>query len=191
MMRTAVSKPCAGASATGASDLALAPANTRQLATSVAPFQLAYTVSVFPSVDVAIDGPVSAHMGAGTQFWIEQPELAKGQIRSLMAGSYVDVEPVNGAHKTVFDGLEAPPVLPADQPGRRFILTADDATGLSRGAPILYRGVQVGRVLGLRLNESRKQAEIYVFVKAADADLVRQDSSFWRAGGVSVSLAKG
>ncbi len=108
------------------------------------------------SVVLRIDQPASKHIGAGTQFWIEQPELAKGQIRSLMAGSYVDVEPVDGAHKTVFDGLETPPVLPADQPGRRFVLTADDATGLSPGAPVLYRGVEVGRVLGLRLDGSKK-----------------------------------
>ncbi len=109
------------------------------------------------SVVLGIDGPVSEHIGAGTQFWIEQPELAKGQIRSLMAGSSVDVEPVDGAHKTVFDGLEAPPVLPAEEPGRRFILTADDATGLAPGAPVLYRGVEVGRVLGLGLNRSKSR----------------------------------
>ena len=143
------------------------------------------------SVVLGIDQPISKHIGAGTEFWIEQPELAQGQIKSLMAGSYVDVEPVDGAHKTVFDGLEAPPVLPPDQPGRRFILTAGDATGLSPGAPVLYRGVAVGRVLGLRLDESKKQAEIYVFVKAEDADLVRQGTSFWRVGGVSVSMAQG
>jgi paraquat-inducible protein B len=134
------------------------------------------------SVVLGIDGPVSEHIGAGTQFWIEQPELAKGQIRSLMAGSYVDVEPVDGGHKTVFDGLETPPVLPADQPGRRFILKADDASGLSPGAPVLYRGVEVGRVLGLHLDESRKQAEIYVFARAKGDALVRRDTAFWRAG---------
>lgn len=143
------------------------------------------------SVVLGIDQPISKHIGAGTQFWIEQPELAKGQLKSLMAGSYVDVEPQDGARKTLFDGLEVPPVLPTDQPGRRFILTADDATGLSPGAPVLYRGVAVGRVLGLRLDNSKKQVEIYVFVKAEDADLVRQDTSFWRAGGVSVSMAQG
>jgi paraquat-inducible protein B len=143
------------------------------------------------SVVLAIGEPVSEHVGAGTEFWIAQPELVKGRIRSLMAGSYVDVEPVDGPHKTVFDGLETAPVLPADQPGRRFILTADDAGGLSRGAPVLYRGVDVGRVLGLRLDKARKQVDIYVFVKAADAELVRQYTSFWRAGRVSVSMAQG
>jgi paraquat-inducible protein B len=143
------------------------------------------------SVMLGIDEPVREHIGAGTEFWIVQPELVKGHIKSLMAGSYIEVEPVAGAHKTVFEGLEAPPVRPADQPGRHFILTAGDASGLARGAPILYRGVAVGRVLGLRLDESRKQAEIYIFVKAADADLVRRDTEFWRAGRVSVSMAQG
>ncbi len=143
------------------------------------------------SVVLGINETVREHLGAGTEFWIEQPELVKGQIRSLMAGSYVDVEPVAGGHKTVFDGLETPPVLRAAQPGRRFILTADDASGLSRGAPVMYRGVDVGRVLGLRLDPSRKGAEIYVFVRQKDADLVRQATAFWRAGGVSVSMARG
>jgi paraquat-inducible protein B len=153
-----------------------------------------------------IEGPISGHIGAGTLFWIERPGLASGEIKNLIAGASVGVQPGDGLPQQSFNGLEEPPVLPADQPGRSFVLTADDAGGLSPGAPVLFRGVEVGRVLGTRLGTApggtapggianrgaaKAKVEIPVLVEARYADLVRQDSAFWRAGGLSVSMAGG
>jgi paraquat-inducible protein B len=138
-----------------------------------------------------MEGPITDHIGAGTLFWIERPGLAQGQIKNLIAGSHVGVQPADGEPQRVFDGLEEPPVMPAYQPGRRFVLTATDAGGLSAGSSVLFRGVEVGRVLGTRLDETNGLVEVPIVVDQKHADLVHQASAFWRAGGVSISMASG
>jgi paraquat-inducible protein B len=161
-------------------------------------------------VVLRIDGPITNHIGAGTLFWIERPDLASGQIKNLIAGASVGVQPADGKPQQSFNGLEEPPVSPAEQPGRNLVLTTDDAGGLSPGAPVLFRGVEVGRVLGARLaakegtaagnvakqgaakqGAANGQVEIPVLIDAKYADLVRQGSTFWRAGGLSVSMTGG
>lgn len=164
------------------------------------------------NIVLRIDGPISNHIGAGTQFWIERPGLASGEIKNLIAGASVGVQPVDGKPQQVFDGLEVAPILPASQPGRSLVLRTDDAGGISPGAPVLFRGIEVGRVLGTRLaavqgdtakenttqGDSKIQGgattepvEIPVLVEAKYADFVRQSSRFWRAGGLSVSMSGG
>jgi paraquat-inducible protein B len=153
------------------------------------------------NVVLRIEGPISDHIGAGTLFWIERPGLASGQIKNLIAGASVGVQPVDGKPQQSFNGLEEPPVSPASQPGKSFVLRTDDAGGISPGAPVLFRGVEVGRVLGTRLatakggaaqeDSAAEQVEIPVLVEAKYADLVRQGSAFWSAGGLSVSLSGG
>ena len=56
----AVSKPLRGACATTLNALGAGPASTRQLATSVAPFQLAYAV-------LPRDAPRGGYLGVPTQ----------------------------------------------------------------------------------------------------------------------------
>jgi paraquat-inducible protein B len=157
-------------------------------------------------VVLRIEGPISDHIGAGTLFWIERPGLASGEIKNLIAGATVGVQPNDGKPQQSFNGLAEPPVLPAYQPGRSFVLKTDDAGGLSPGAPVLFRGVEVGQVLGTRLAVAKEgtaagdatkqgaangQVEIQVLVDAKNADLIRQGSTFWRAGGLSVSMTGG
>ena len=148
------------------------------------------------NVVLRLDGPISAHIGAGTLFWIERPGLASGEIKNLISGAHVGVEPVDGEKQELFNGLEEPPVSPGYEPGRSFLLMADDAGGLTPGAPVLFRGVEVGRVLGSRLGAAaggaaKRQVEIPVLIEAKYADLVRQGTAFWRAGGMSVSMSGG
>jgi paraquat-inducible protein B len=152
-------------------------------------------------VVLRMEGAISNHIGAGTLFWIERPGLASGQIKNLIAGASVGVQPADGQQQESFNGLEEPPVLPAYQPGRSFVLTSEDAGGLSPGAPVLFRGVEVGRVLGTRLaaakgdvaqgDTAKRQVEVSVLVEAKYADLVRQGSAFWQAGRLSVSMTGG
>jgi paraquat-inducible protein B len=154
------------------------------------------------NVVLRIEGPISDHIGTGTLFWIERPGLASGQIKNLIAGASVGVQPADGKPQQMFNGLEEPPVLPASQPGRSFVLRTDDAGGISPGAPVLFHGVEVGRVLGTRLAAAQGGAatggavqggpvEVPVLVEAKYADFVRRSSAFWRAGGLSVSTGGG
>ena len=47
-----------------------------------------------------------------------------------------------------FTGLENPPVLTSNVPGRTFLLHADRVGSVSMGSPVFYRDLNVGTVLG-------------------------------------------
>src|SRR3954447_24006796 len=96
------------------------------------------------NVVLRVEGPISDHIGAGTLFWIERPGLVSGEVKNLISGASVGVQPADGQKRQLFNGLEEPPVLPAWQPGKSFVLRTDDAGGISPGAPVLFRGVEVG-----------------------------------------------
>ena len=69
-----------------------------------------------------------------------------------------------------------------------IILTTPQINTLSIGSPVYYRGIEVGAVEYFVLSTNSTQVEIHVLIKPAFAPLVRADSQFWNAGGISVSL---
>lgn len=140
---------------------------------------------------LVLKGPVSKHLGEQTSFWIVQPRLTSGDVRGLIAGAHLAVQPGGGPTAASFQGLETPPMPAINEPGRSFVLTTASADGLSRNAPVLFRGLEVGRVAGMRLNTSNEGVEVRVFVDKDHAGLVRKDTVFWQAGGVSVSTTAG
>ncbi len=140
---------------------------------------------------LSIDGRVRQHLGANSMFWIGKPQIAQGDIMGIVSGPHVEVRPVDGKPAQSFAGLGKPPVRTPAAPGRSFVLTADDASGLSRGGPVLFHGIEVGHILGTRLDEAKQQVKVRVFVAKKYADLVTGSSVFWNAGGLSVSTAHG
>lgn len=140
---------------------------------------------------LALEDWMDGHLGPGTRFWIVNPDLTSGNVGRLLAGAYMAVLPGEDGEIRRFDGLtEAPPLTP-ERPGRGFILTAEAADGLSRGAPVRYRGLDVGRVLGLEYLADADTVSVRIFVEEAYAPLVRQASVFWRSGGVGIETRGG
>lgn len=142
-------------------------------------------------LDLSIDGRVKQHLGANSMFWIEKPQIAQGDIMGIVSGPHVAVRPVDGKPAESFAGLEKPPVRTPAAPGRSFVLAADAASGLSSGGPVLFHGIEVGHILGTRLDKAKQQVEVRVFVEKKYADLVTGSSVFWNAGGLSVSTTHG
>lgn len=128
-----------------------------------------------------------------TQFWVVRPRFFAGSISglsTLVSGSYIDVLPSaeGGDLKTDFDGLENPPVMQSDVPGRTIVLTADRISSLNLGSPIMYRDLEVGEVLGWDIGEMAREITIHAFVRAPFDKYVHDDSRFWNASGASVQL---
>ncbi len=142
-------------------------------------------------VELALElqGVMEGHLGEGTRFWIVRPGLSAGEITNIISGAYIAVAPDGEGDATSFEGLAEAPIVAPDAPGRVFDLTADAAEGLSAGAPVRFRGLQVGRVLGVRFGD--ESVEVPVFVREQYAGLVRQASVFWRAGGLALSKGAG
>ena len=125
------------------------------------------------------------------RFWVVRPRISSGSlagIETLVSGSYIEMDPGGreGASKTEFVGLEQPPGVRSGEPGRTFALKADRIGSLAPGAPVFYRDITVGEVLGYDLGDGVGPVTIEVFVRAPYDGFVRAGSLFWNASGLSI-----
>lgn len=126
-----------------------------------------------------------------TRFWVVRPRLTLRGVSGLatvVSGAYIELEPGPGAAWSRFTGLEAPPVVRAEEAGRQITLAADRLGSLDTGSPVYYRGILAGEVLGYELASDRKSVLIYAFIKAPFDRLVRANTRFWNVSGVDVSV---
>jgi len=128
-----------------------------------------------------------------TQFWIVKPRIAGGQVTglgTLLSGSYIGMDPVlEGRSQRHFEGLEVPPVVTMQEPGRSFVLRSNHAGAVSVGSPVFFRQIQVGQVVSSELDPNDDFVTTKVFVRSPYDQRVRRDSRFWNASGISASLS--
>jgi paraquat-inducible protein B len=89
--------------------------------------------------------------------------------------------------KRSFVGLEVPPVVTADVPGREFALSAEDLGSVDIGSPIYYRRVRVGQVVSAELDPDGHGVRFRIFVNAPYDRYVTTGSRFWNASGIDFS----
>lgn len=142
-------------------------------------------------VTAQMDKDVEQHLGGDTRFWVVRPRLGFGGVSGLetvVSGTYIEVEFGGGSSSKNFTGLEQPPAVKADTPGRRYLLLTDKLGSIQRGSPIYFRDIQVGEVLATQLAEDNQNVLVHAFVNAPYDQLVRNQSRFWKTSGVEVSL---
>jgi paraquat-inducible protein B len=126
------------------------------------------------------------------QFWVVRPRFFAGAIsglQTLFSGSYIDLLPASGGEPTrTFSGLENPPVLQSDTPGRTFLLRANRIGSLNLGSPIMFRDLEVGEILGWEIGEMAENITIHAFVRAPFDKYVHDNSRFWDASGAKLQL---
>jgi paraquat-inducible protein B len=133
---------------------------------------------------------VSAHLTGSTRFWIVTPRVGTSGIsglNTLVSGAYIEMYPGEGEPQREFVGLEDPPLLQPDTPGRAYTLTEDELGAVGPGTPVNYRGVQVGQVEGYALDGNGRHVNIYAFVRAPYDALVHDDTRFWDASAIDIS----
>ncbi len=110
-------------------------------------------------------------------------------LETLVSGSYIEMYPVKGGQsQRQFVGLDEPPALAPDIPGRTFVLAAGDLGSLTRGSAISYRGVSVGEVEAYSLLPDKQGVRVTAFVRAPYDSLVHPETRFWNAGGVDLTI---
>ncbi|MEO5676048.1 MAG: MlaD family protein [Usitatibacter sp.] len=127
-----------------------------------------------------------------TRFWVVRPRIAGGQVSglgTLLAGSYIGSDPGKAsAQRRAFAGLETPPPITADVPGRQFRLSVDDLGSLDIGSPVYYRGVVAGRVISTEVDKDGRSVSVGVFVHTPYDQFVSNETRFWNASGVDLTL---
>jgi paraquat-inducible protein B len=136
------------------------------------------------------------YLTEGAQFWVVMPRVGTSGISGLetvVSGSYIEIDPGprDGSPLRAFTGLGEPPLIRSDVPGTRYELRADRLGSVSRGAPIYYRGIEVGQVLGTELLAGEQEVGFPVFVRAPYDKLVNSTSRFWNASGINVTAGAG
>jgi hypothetical protein len=144
-------------------------------------------------VVVRLNDSASALACKGSRFWIERPIASIQGVRSLetiLSGRYIAVEPgpESDQRQHHFQGLEQPP-QPSLSPGAlEVILEANDRHGLQVNAPIIYRGLEVGRIQSVGLSADSRWVQVRAMIEEDYRTLVRENSRFWNRSGLRIDL---
>jgi len=131
------------------------------------------------------------------QFWVVRPRLSGASVSgldTLVSGAYIAVDPgqPGGTPQTDFIGLEAPPGIRSDEPGRTYTLMTGSVGSISEGAPVFFRDVVVGEVLGYTMPPGgRGPIPIQVFIREPYDHYLRADTRFWDVSGIRASFSGG
>lgn len=143
------------------------------------------------TIEARMNVYATSHLTKGSRFWVMRPRLSAEGISglsTLISGSYIEMDPGQGEPERSFTALDEPPVVSADVPGSRFVLKSDRLGSIIQGAPITFRGIKVGQILGYELSDKDGSATVQIFVKAPHDTLVHEGTRFWNASGLSVEL---
>lgn len=145
----------------------------------------------------------------GSQFWIERPQISTKGVKGLdtiIAGPYIAVRVGKGANqpptKTAqsfkitspqfdFVGLESPPSRESDEGSIEIMLESSDRFGLQNDAPVVYRGVEVGRIVSLGLSRDGRWFQARASIDSKYRELIRENSVFWNRSGLRVDVGLG
>ena len=157
-------------------------------------------------IHAVIDSPYAKHVYENTTFWNASGldvtgSLAKGveidmeSLRSMVAGGVAFAtrgkpgKPIQaGARFTLNPHRDR---LDADSPsthGKRFVIESAGLGSIAAGDSLLYRGEQVGEVVSHRLHDNARTVGILIKVYEPYSRLVRTNSIFWNASGISADL---
>jgi paraquat-inducible protein B len=126
------------------------------------------------------------------KFWVVEPRITLSGVSglgTLLSGNYIGFEAGKADRsQRSFSGLEVPPIITGDQPGRQFLLKADNLGSLGIGSPVYYRRLPAGQVVAYELTEDGQAVEIKVFVNAPYDKFVNPGTRFWNASGFDLSI---
>ena len=127
------------------------------------------------------------------RFWVVKPRISSGSlagIETLVSGSYIEMDPGgrDGERRVEFTGLEQPPGVRSGEPGRTFSVKAQRIGSLGPGAPVFYRDITVGEVLGYDIGDGTGPVMVQLFIRAPYDTFVRKGTHFWNASGLSVQI---
>jgi paraquat-inducible protein B len=135
---------------------------------------------------------IAPYLTEDARFWIVRARVTAGEVTglgTLFSGVYIAMDPgKKGSGQRQFIGLEKPPVVKMDSAGSYFNLRAGKLGSLNSGSPVYYRQIKVGQVVSYQLQERGGGIDIRVFISAPHDGRVNQNTRFWNASGLDVTL---
>jgi paraquat-inducible protein B len=143
-------------------------------------------------VAVQLDKNVESLAVEDTRFWVVRPRIGLAGVSgigTLFSGAYIGVDAgISDQPAQQFTGLETPPFVLRGEPGRSFVLSAQNLGSLEVGSPVYYRRTRVGRVVGYTLDAARDSLAVQMLIEPPYERLVTTESRFWNASGIDLSI---
>ncbi len=124
-----------------------------------------------------------------TKFWLVKPEVSIDGVKNLgtlLSGSYITFEPGDGEFKDSFEILPQPPINIPLQPGRLIRLSSAETPTSGAGAPIYYKRMQIGELLGSSLIMDTDSVVTSIYIYEPYTELITKDAAFIESGGISI-----
>ncbi len=145
---------------------------------------------------IVLDPEAEFALRENTKFWIVQPKFSVNRVENLetlIKGTHITFQPGDGEFADKFTAVEQPLAEEMLRPGRRYTLISENSKSFSIGAPVLFKKMQVGEVYAYDLSADGEHVESRIFIYEKYAHLIKDDSVFWKEGGVKIeaSVTKG
>ena len=130
----------------------------------------------------------------GARFWIVRPQLSLAGVSGLetaVGAKYIGVSPGNpdAPQHSSFEGLGAAPPDENSGDGIDVVLRSDAKHGVTVGAPVTWRGVDVGQILSINLSPDARFVDVHARINAEYTRLLRTSSKFWVTSGLGIDVS--
>lgn len=144
-------------------------------------------------VTAMIHRDASEYLVDDTRFWVVRPRVSAAGVTglgTLVSGAYISVDVgTSTIPSEQFIGLEIPPIVTSNLPGREFVLHADDLGSLDIGSSVFYRHITAGQVVAYALDPGGAGVTLKIFVNAPFDAYVTAGTRFWQASGIDMSIS--
>ncbi|WP_224816381.1 intermembrane transport protein PqiB [Hasllibacter sp. MH4015] len=142
---------------------------------------------------IRLDSTVAPYVDADAEFWLVQPEVSARGITGLstvLSGVYIEGtwDGEIGFARDRFEALEDTPLFLPGEAGTQIVLRSRDGGQLAAGAPVLYNGIEVGRLGVPELSENGTVITMDAFIEAPHDARLSTNTRFWDISGISVDL---
>lgn len=145
------------------------------------------------TASVRVDKEVAPFIDSGAIFWVVQPEVTAQGITGLstvLSGVYIEGswDDTIGPAATRFSGASEAPLIRPGQSGLQIVFRTVADGQLTDNAPILFKGIEVGRVGRAKIDPRNNTAVVEALIFEEHRVLVNESTRFWDASGFSVNI---
>ncbi|WP_370399725.1 MlaD family protein [Sulfitobacter sp. JB4-11] len=145
------------------------------------------------TAEIRVDKEVAPYVDSAAVFWIVQPEVSAQGITGLstvLSGVYIEGswDEQIGPAADRFSGASETPLIRPGQSGLEIAFRTVANGQLTDNAPILYKGIEVGRVGRASIPPRGNFAIVEALIFDEHRTLVNESTRFWDASGFSVNI---
>lgn len=142
---------------------------------------------------IRLEKDIGRFVDENAQFWVVRPEVTTRGVTGLdtvLTGVFIegswDNEP--GTPASQFLGLSEEPLFRPDRPGLQLALRSSANGNMVENSPILFRGLEVGRVGKATINPQGNFAVAEAIIYDPHTRLITDNTRFWDTSGFSISV---